>query len=190
MQNCFGLPPWSLGLKISSPFSGLQITHHTDRSSDDEKASAIRPRLGSFPWPRLFSTNRAFNRQKDARAGLEDLLWAVWEKGGLELVNRVIDAIADKTDPWQRMETACVAHTTGLLDWRRANQALFIMPPGHYPDGIKARVIALRDDLQAYIENRSVTLMHAAYLGQSEEAPVEVPLDLAAAAADGLEATL
>ena len=78
----------------------------------------------------------------------EELLWAVWEKGGLELVNRVIDAIADKTDPWQRMETACVAHTTGLLDWRRANQALFIMPPWHYPDGIKARVIALRDEYE------------------------------------------
>ena len=68
----------------------------------------------------------------------EELLWAVWEKGGLEPVDRVIDAIADKTDPWQRMETACVAQTTGLLDWRRANQALFIMPPWHYPDGIKA----------------------------------------------------
>src|SRR6266446_6641377 len=78
----------------------------------------------------------------------EELLWAVWEKGGLELVNRVIDAIADKTDPWQRMETACVAHTTGLLDWRRANQALFIMPRRHYPHGIKARVIALRDQYE------------------------------------------
>ncbi|MBK5333782.1 MAG: hypothetical protein JJD93_17530 [Ilumatobacteraceae bacterium] len=30
----------------------------------------------------------------------------------------------------------------------------------------------------------------AAYLGQSEEAPVEVPLNLALAAADGLDATL
>jgi AcrR family transcriptional regulator len=77
----------------------------------------------------------------------EELLWAVWEKGGVELVNRVVDAIADKTDPWQRMETACVAHTTGLLDWRRANQSLFIMPPWHYPDGIRARVIGLIDDL-------------------------------------------
>jgi TetR/AcrR family transcriptional regulator, cholesterol catabolism regulator len=78
----------------------------------------------------------------------EELLWAVWEKGGLELVNRLVNAIADKTDPWQRMETACIAHTTGLLDWRRANQALFIMPPWHYPDGIKARVIALRDQYE------------------------------------------
>jgi AcrR family transcriptional regulator len=78
----------------------------------------------------------------------EELLWAVWEKGGLELLRRVADAIARKTDPWQRMETACVAHTTGLLDWRRANQALFIMPPWHYPESIKARVIALRDEYE------------------------------------------
>src|SRR5580704_3109711 len=78
----------------------------------------------------------------------EELLWAVWEKGGVELLNRVSNAIADKTDPWQRMETACIAHTTGLLDWRRANQALFVMPPWHYPESIKARVIALRDEYE------------------------------------------
>ena len=78
----------------------------------------------------------------------EELLWAVWEKGGIELVDRVKNAIADKTDPWQRMETACIAHTTGLLDWRRANQALFVMPPWHYPESIKTRVIALRDEYE------------------------------------------
>jgi TetR/AcrR family transcriptional regulator, cholesterol catabolism regulator len=78
----------------------------------------------------------------------EELLWAVWEKGGLELLHRVADAIAGKTDPWQRMENACIAHTTGLLDWRRANQALFIMPPWHYPESIRARVIALRDEYE------------------------------------------
>src|SRR5258705_863948 len=44
----------------------------------------------------------------------EELLWAVWEKGGVELVNLVKDAIAAKTGPCQRMETACIAHTTGL----------------------------------------------------------------------------
>src|SRR6478672_13537021 len=36
----------------------------------------------------------------------EELLWAVCEKGGIELVDRVKNAITDKTDPWQRMETA------------------------------------------------------------------------------------
>jgi hypothetical protein len=62
--------------------------------------------------------------------------------------DRVTDAIAIKTDPWQRMETACVAHVTGLLDWRRANQVLFVMPPWHYPESIKARVISLRDEYE------------------------------------------
>ncbi len=78
----------------------------------------------------------------------EELLWAVWEKGGVELLNHVKAAVALKSDPWQRMETACVAHISGLLDWRRANQVLFIMPPWHYPEGIKARVIALRDEYE------------------------------------------
>jgi len=78
----------------------------------------------------------------------EELLWAVWEKGGIELLERVKNAIADKTDPWQRMETACIAHTMGLLDWRRANQALFVMPPWHYPESIAGRVIALRDEYE------------------------------------------
>ena len=78
----------------------------------------------------------------------EELLWAVWEKGGVELLIRVSNAIADKKDPWQRMEMACVARTSGLLDWRRANQALFVMPPWHYPESIMARVIALRDEYE------------------------------------------
>jgi TetR/AcrR family transcriptional regulator, cholesterol catabolism regulator len=46
------------------------------------------------------------------------------------------------------MEMACIAHTVGLLDWRRAHQALFLMPPWHYPERIKDRVIALRDQYE------------------------------------------
>lgn len=78
----------------------------------------------------------------------EELLWAVCEKGGIELLNRVNAAISATAGPWQRMETACIAHVTGLLDWRRANQVLFVMPPWHYPESIKARVIALRHEYE------------------------------------------
>lgn len=78
----------------------------------------------------------------------EELLWSVWEKGGLEQVSRAREAIAGLTDPWERMEAACVAHVTGLLDWRRANQVLFVMPPWQYPEGIRDRVIALRDEYE------------------------------------------
>lgn len=75
----------------------------------------------------------------------EELLWAVWEKGGLELLQRVEDVIAKSSDPMERLRTATLAHVEGLHDWRRANQVLFIMPPWHYPESIRDRVIALRD---------------------------------------------
>lgn len=78
----------------------------------------------------------------------DELLWAVWEKGGLEQLRRAQNAIAELTDPWERMEAACVAHVTGLLDWRRANQVLFVTPPWQYPETIRDRVIKLRDDYE------------------------------------------
>jgi AcrR family transcriptional regulator len=78
----------------------------------------------------------------------EELLWAVWEKGGLELLARAKSAVDGIVDPWERIEAACVAHVAGLLDWRRANQILFVMPPWQYPEGIRDRVIALRDEYE------------------------------------------
>lgn len=78
----------------------------------------------------------------------DELLWAVWEKGGLEQLRRAQEAIAGLDDPWERMEAACVAHVTGLLDWQRANQVLFVMPPWQYPESIRDRVIKLRDEYE------------------------------------------
>ncbi len=78
----------------------------------------------------------------------EELLWAVWEHGGLELLARARAAAVAGQDPWARMEALCVAHITGLLDWRKANQLLFVMPPSQYPEGIRDRVIALRDEYE------------------------------------------
>jgi hypothetical protein len=39
-------------MKISNPFSGMQITHHPDRASDEENASAILSikRRTRFGW--------------------------------------------------------------------------------------------------------------------------------------------
>ena len=80
----------------------------------------------------------------------EELLWAVWEKGGRELLERARVALEGKSDPWERMEAACIAHVAGLLlGWRNVNQVLFIMPPWQYPESIRDRVIALRDEYEA-----------------------------------------
>jgi TetR/AcrR family transcriptional regulator, cholesterol catabolism regulator len=83
----------------------------------------------------------------------DELLWAVWQKGGVDQFERINAAIAGEKDPWRRMETACITHVAGLLDWRRANQVLFVMPPWLYPESIRARVIALRDKYeQVFVE--------------------------------------
>jgi TetR/AcrR family transcriptional regulator, cholesterol catabolism regulator len=73
------------------------------------------------------------------------ILWAVWEKGGLELEGLVLEALKDKTDPWERLEVASAAHVRGLLGRANAFQVLFIMPPQHYPPSVKDNVVALRD---------------------------------------------
>lgn len=81
-------------------------------------------------------------------ASKDELVWAVWQKGGIDQLERINAAIACEKEPWRRMETACITHVAGLLDWRRANQVLFVMPPWLYPESIKARVIALRDQYE------------------------------------------
>ena len=53
-----------------------------------------------------------------------ELVWAVWEKGGLELLNRLNGALAVETDPWRRIEAACVAHC-GLLTAARQSDPLY-----------------------------------------------------------------
>jgi AcrR family transcriptional regulator len=73
------------------------------------------------------------------------ILWAVWEKGGLELEALVLNALTAKGDAWDKLERACAAHVLGLLDRASAFQVLFIMPPWHYPPSISDKVIALRD---------------------------------------------
>lgn len=78
----------------------------------------------------------------------EELLWAVWEKSALELKQRLLESVQLLTDPWERMEAACIAHVSGLLDWRKSNQVQFVMPPWQYPDGIRDRVIAIRNEYE------------------------------------------
>ena len=78
----------------------------------------------------------------------DDLILAVWESGGLELLERIKAAADHCGTPWERLDALSIAHVAGLLDWRKANQMLFMMPPWQYPEAMRDRVVALRDDYE------------------------------------------
>ncbi|MCF3593073.1 TetR/AcrR family transcriptional regulator [Rhodobacteraceae bacterium LMO-12] len=88
----------------------------------------------------------------------EELLWVVWEKGGLEMLSAFQDAVAQYESPWDRLNAACIAHVKGLHDWERANQVLFVIPPWQYPEGIRDKVIKLRDQYEAGFADIIATL--------------------------------
>lgn len=81
-------------------------------------------------------------------AAKEDLLCAVYEEGVRRITERVTTAIAPRSDPWQRLEAACVAHLEALLDERDYAQVVIRVRPGDVP-AIAAHLVALRDRYEA-----------------------------------------
>ena len=57
---------------------------------------------------------------------------------------RVQAAIADKTDPWERLEAACVAHLESLLEQSEYAQVVIRVRPADVPS-VAARLVELRD---------------------------------------------
>ena len=78
----------------------------------------------------------------------EDLLVAVYALGVRRLSEAVDEALAAAVgggmDPWQRLETACVAHLQALLDGGDYAQVIVRVQPGDAP-GAALRLVALRD---------------------------------------------
>jgi AcrR family transcriptional regulator len=65
----------------------------------------------------------------------EALLAAVY-KEGVERIGAAVDAaIAPLADPWQRLEAACVAHLTSLLDQTDYSQVVIRVRPSDAPGG-------------------------------------------------------
>ena len=74
----------------------------------------------------------------------EALLAAVYREG-VERIGAAVDAaVASLADPWQRLEAACVAHLTSLLDETDYSQVVIRVRPSDAP-AAAAELIALRD---------------------------------------------
>ena len=77
-------------------------------------------------------------------AAKEDLLAAVYAEGVRRISARVGAAIAGRTDPWLRLEAACVAHLEALLEESDYAQVVIRVRPSDAP-AIAAHLIELRD---------------------------------------------
>lgn len=74
----------------------------------------------------------------------EDLLIAVYEKGVKQISDAVMEAAGGQSDPWKRLEAACIAHLEALLRDDDYGQVVVRVLPNDVPKA-RARLIDLRD---------------------------------------------
>lgn len=77
-----------------------------------------------------------------------DLLVAVHEEGMRRITQATAGALVGITGPWTRLETACVAHLTALLDGGVFFQAVMREPPDVAGEA-GSRIIHMRDEYEA-----------------------------------------
>jgi AcrR family transcriptional regulator len=80
-------------------------------------------------------------------AAKDDLLAAVYGEGVRRISAQVEAAIAGKTDPWDRLEAACVAHLEALLDASDYAQVVIRVRPSDVPS-VASSLTALRDEYE------------------------------------------
>lgn len=81
-------------------------------------------------------------------AAKEDLLAAVYESGVHDMVGAVRTAAARETDPWDRLEAACIAHLETVLKRADTAQVLIRVLPEQVP-AAAARLKRLRAEYEA-----------------------------------------
>ena len=78
----------------------------------------------------------------------EALLVAVY-KEGVERISAAVDAaVAPLSAPWPRLEAACIAHLSSLLDQTDYSQVVIRVRPSDAP-AVAGELIALRDSYEA-----------------------------------------
>ena len=113
-------------------------------------------------------------------AAKEDLLAAVYAEGVERISERVRAAIDGRTDAWQRLQAACIAHLEALLAEGDYAQVVIRVRPGDVPE-VAERLTALRDryerifvelidglPLRAGVDRRNLRLMLLGALNWSQ----------------------
>ena len=82
----------------------------------------------------------------------DDLLVAVYREGVNRISEKVDAAIERRHEPWARLEAACVAHLTALLDSTDYSQVVIRVRPGDAP-AVAEQLAALRNSYESRFES-------------------------------------
>ncbi len=77
-------------------------------------------------------------------ANKDELLVAVYAEGVRRISSAVTTAVASRTDPWERLETACAAHLAALLHRDAYAKVVTSVVPESVP-ALAPTMVALRD---------------------------------------------
>jgi AcrR family transcriptional regulator len=80
-------------------------------------------------------------------AAKEDLLVAVYAEGVRRITDAVARSIDGHTDPWERLEAACIGHLEALLQESDYAQVVIRVRPSDAPS-VAAELIRLRDEYE------------------------------------------
>jgi AcrR family transcriptional regulator len=80
-------------------------------------------------------------------AAKEDLLVAVYAEGVRRISDSVIRAVAGRTDPWERLEAACVGHLEALLQESDYAQVVIRVRPSDAAS-VADELVKLRDEYE------------------------------------------
>lgn len=100
-------------------------------------------------------------------ASKEDLLVAVYAEGVRRLRAAVERATTRESEPWRRLEVACVAHLETLLDGSDYAQVMLRVQPQEVPEAAP-RLIALRDGYETLFGRLVEALPLPAGTGRSD----------------------
>lgn len=81
-------------------------------------------------------------------ASKEDLLVAVHEEGLKRIQAALVDALAGVEEPWERLETACIAHLEALLEGGLIFRAVMREMPGVFDREALERIRVTRDNYE------------------------------------------
>lgn len=142
------------GRATESRWLKLSMTHSDSRQSQVLDAAAHFFRSKGFEATSMRDIARAVGMLPGSLychfASKDDLLAAVYAKGVAQISQAVTAAVERHSDPWARLEAACIAHMESILQKNDYAKVVVRVRPGDSAAAYR-RLVQLRDDFECLL---------------------------------------